>query len=50
MVGLFSYPIVGKRPPPYNCTPMLQDRRVMARFLVLIGFMARGLDRGIPLM
>ena len=25
-------------------------RRVMARFLVLIGFMARGLDRGVPLV
>ena len=50
MVGLFSHPIVGKFPPPYNTTPMRQGRRVMAQFLVLIGFMARGLDRGIPLM
>ena len=47
---LFSYPIVGELPPPYNCTSMLHGRRVMARFLVLIGFMARGLDHGIPLM
>lgn len=50
MLGLFSYPIVGKLPPPYNSTLMPQGQRVMARYLASIGFMARGLDCGVPLM
>ena len=37
-------------PPSCNSTPMWQSRKVMARFLVLVGFMARGLDRGVPFM
>ena len=47
---LFSYPIVGKLSPTFNSTLMRRGRRVMVWFLVLIGFMTHGLDRGIASM
>ena len=50
MVGPFSYPIAGKHQPRCNYSPMRRAQKVMARFLVLIGFMARGLDRGVHLI
>ena len=45
MVGPFSYPIAGKHQPRCNYSPMQRAQKVMARFLVLTGFIARGLDR-----
>ena len=39
-----------KHQPRCNYSPMHRAQKVMARFLVLIGFMARGLDRGVHLI
>ena len=50
MVGPFSYQIAGKHQPRCNYSPMQRARKVMARFLVLIGFMARGLALLRPLI
>ena len=40
MVGPFSYPIAGKHQPRCNYSPMQRAQKIMARFLVFIGFMA----------